>query len=73
MNFDDWYDSLPTHVQRYVRTFAFHPTESNKGFVTGYLQAAQDYGVISIGVLAFWFRWSVGVMEGLERVEEYFR
>jgi hypothetical protein len=72
MNFEDWYGDLPAHVKNYVKTFAFHPTESNKGFITGYLQAYKDCNRIEHEILSFWFTWNIKVLEELESAEKYF-
>jgi hypothetical protein len=72
MNFEDWYSKLPEKIQRYVKTFALHPTESNKGFITGYMLATQDCGCLSSGLLSFWYTWSIKVIKGLESAEKYF-
>jgi hypothetical protein len=70
MKFEDWYKRLPARAQSYVKTFAFHPTESNKGFITGYLMAVSDYETTNEGMLSFWFTWSIRVIQGTEDVKE---
>ncbi len=73
MKFEDWYKRLPIRVQSYVKTFVFHPTDSNRGFITGYLTAVSEYETTSEVVLSFWFTWSIRVMRGIEDAKEYFK